>query len=242
MNVTVMQLTARGLLGRRRAALLVILPLLSLGLAGLTRWASHADVHASSVLANSFAMGTLLPLMSLLVSTGVIGAEIDDGSIVYMLAKPLKRRVILFSKLVVALAAVLVFAVLPTMLTVLIAGDEGGRLMVAYGVSAALAAVAYTAIFVTLGVVTRNAVVFGLLYALLWETVLGGYVPGIRAVSVRQWALSVGERMLGTDAGPWAVTSEVGMATGLIMLTLVTVGAVYLGVRKLQTLTLSSVE
>src|SRR5660398_326931 len=86
-------------------------------------------------------------LMCLLVSTGVIGAEIDDGSIVYMLAKPLKRRVILFSKIVVALAAVLVFAVIPTMLTVLIAGDEGGRLMVAYGVSAALAAVAYTAIF-----------------------------------------------------------------------------------------------
>ena len=48
--------------------------------------------------------------------------------------------------------------------------------------------------------------------------------------------------MLGTDAGPWAVTSEVGMTTGLVMLTLVTVGAVYLGVRKLQTLTLNSVE
>ncbi len=242
MNVTVMRLTARALLGRRRALLLVILPVLSLALALLTRWASDASPLASSQLANGFAMGTLLPLMCLLVSTGVIGAEIDDGSIVYMLAKPLKRRVILFSKLVVALAAVLVFAVLPTVASVAIAGDEGGRLTLAYGASAALAAVAYTAIFVTLGVVTRNAVVFGLLYALLWETVLGGYVPGIRAVSVRQWALSVGERMLGADAAGWSFTSEVGLVTGLVMLVVVTVGAVYLGVRKLQTLTLSSVE
>jgi len=242
MNITVMRLTARNLLGRRRAMLLVILPALALGLAGLTRWASSADVHASSVLASNFAMGTLLPLMCLLVSTGVIGAEIDDGSIVYMLAKPLKRRVIVFSKLVVALAAVLVFAVLPTMLTVLIAGDEGGRLSLAYGASAALAGIAYTAIFVTLGIVTRNAVVYGLLYALLWETVLGGYVPGIREVSVRQWALSVGEKMLGSDAVPWALTSDVGLVTGVVMLTVVTAAAVFLGVRKLQTLTLSSVE
>lgn len=242
MNVTVMQLTARGLFGRRRALLLVILPVLLLVLAGLTRWASDAAPDASSLLANGFAMGTLLPLMCLLVSTGVIGTEIDDGSIVYMLAKPLKRRVILFSKLAVALVAVFVFAVLPTMLAVAIAGDEGGRLTVAYGVSAALAAIAYTAIFVTLGIVTRNAVVFGLLYALLWETVLGGYVPGIRAVSVRQWALSVGERMLGSQAEGWAVTSEVGMTTGLILLALITGAAVFLGVRRLQTLTLQSVE
>ncbi len=243
MNVTVMKLTARGLLGRRRALLLVILPLLLLGLAGLTRWASDASPEASSILANNFSMGTLLPLMCLLVATGVIGAEIDDGSIVYMLAKPLKRRVILFSKLAVGFAAVFVFAVLPTMAGVAIAGDEGGELSLAYGLSAILAAIVYTAIFVTLGIVTRNAVVFGLLYALLWETVLGGYVPGIRAVSVRQWALSVGERLLGSrQADEWAFASEVGMTTGLIMLTLTTVGAVYLGVRKLSTLTLNSVE
>ncbi|MDN4481188.1 ABC transporter permease [Demequina muriae] len=242
MNVTVMRLTARGLLGRRRALLLVILPALLLVLAALTRWASDGSPSASSMLANGFAMGTLLPLMCLLVATGVIGAEIDDGSIVYMLAKPLKRRVILFSKLAVGLAAVLLFAVLPIMAAVAIAGDEGGQLTLAFGVSAAFAAVAYTAIFVTLGIVTRNAVVFGLLYALLWETVLGGYVPGIRAVSVRQWALSVGEQMLGSQAAEWSFTSEVGIATGLILLALTTAGAVYLGARKLSTLTLNSVD
>lgn len=242
MNVTVMRLTARGLLGRRRALLLVILPALLLVLAALTRWASDGSPGASSMLANGFAMGTLLPLMCLLVATGVIGAEIDDGSIVYMLAKPLKRRVILFSKLAVGLAAVLLFAVLPIMAAVAIAGDEGGQLTLAFGVSAAFAAVAYTAIFVTLGIVTRNAVVFGLLYALLWETVLGGYVPGIRAVSVRQWALSVGEQMLGSRAAEWSFTSEVGMVTGLILLALTTAGVVYLGARKLSTLSLNSVE
>ena len=124
MNLTVIRLTPRGLLGRRRAILLVILPALLLVLAGLTRWVVGGAPDASASLASQFAMGTLLPLMCLLISTGVIGAEIDDGSIVYMLAKPIKRRMIVFSKMVVAIGAALVFAVLPTMLAV---DDRGGR-------------------------------------------------------------------------------------------------------------------
>lgn len=242
MNLTVIRLTMRGLLGRRRAVLLLILPAVLLGLAGLTRWASGGTPDASAQLAGQFAMGTLLPLMCLLISTGVIGAEIDDGSIVYMLAKPIPRRTIVLSKLAVALGAAFVFAVLPTIVAVEIAGDDGGRLALAFGVSTALAALAYTALFVALSVVTRNAVILGLLYALLWETVLGGYVPGIRAVSVRQWALSVGEKTLGDNATVWGVTSEVGIVTGVIMLIVATVAAVYVAVRKLQTLRLVTAD
>ncbi len=242
MNLTVIRLTMRGLLGRRRAVLLLILPVVLLGLAGLTRWASGGTPDASATLAGQFAMGTLLPLMCLLISTGVIGAEIDDGSIVYLLAKPIPRRTIVLSKLAVALGAAVVFAVLPTIIAVEIAGDEGGRLGLAFGVSTALAAVAYTALFVALSVATRNAVILGLLYALLWETVLGGYVPGIRAVSVRQWALSVGERTLGDHAAAWGVSAEVGVATGVVMLVVTTAAAAFLAVRKLQTLRLVSVD
>lgn len=242
MNVTVIRLTMRGLLGRRRAVLLLILPLVLLGLAGLTRWASGGAPDASANLAGQFAMGTLLPLMCLLISTGVIGAEIDDGSIVYLLAKPIPRRTIVLSKLAVALGAALVFAVLPTVIAVEIAGDQGGRLGLAFGVSSALAAIAYMALFVALSVVTRNAVILGLLYALLWETVLGGYVPGIRAVSVRQWALSIGERLLGGHASTWGVAAEVGMLTGGVMLTITTVAATMLAIGKLKTLRLASVD
>ncbi|NYI40770.1 ABC transporter permease subunit [Demequina lutea] len=242
MNLTVIRLTMRGLLGRRRAILLLILPAILLGLAGLTRWSSGGAPDASATLAGQFAMGTLLPLMCLLISTGVIGAEIDDGSIVYMLAKPIPRRTIVLSKMAVAVGSAFVFAVLPTIIAVEIAGDDGGRLALAFGLSTALAAVAYTALFVALSVATRNAVILGLLYALLWETVLGGYVPGIRAVSVRQWALSVGERTLGSHAAAWGVSAEVGIVTGVVMLIVATVAATFLAVRKLQTLRLVSVD
>ena len=240
MNPVVMQLTLRGLLGRRRALLMLLLPVLLLLLAGLIRWASEADVFATVALTDDFALGTLLPLMCLLIGTGVIGSEIDDGSIVYLLAKPLPRRTILLSKLVVAWGAAFVFAVLPLVAAIEIAGDDGGRLGLAYGVTATLAAVAYTSIFVALSVVTRNAVIIGLLYALLWETVLGGYVPGISNVSVRQWALAAAEAILGDRAYVWSVLSAVGLTAALGLLAATTVASVVLAVRRLETLRLTT--
>jgi ABC-2 type transport system permease protein len=240
MNPVVMHLTVRGLLGRRRAVLLVLLPLLLLLMAGLVRWASGGEPLSTVKLTNEFALGTLLPLMCLLIGTGVIGTEIDDGSIVYLLAKPVPRRTILWSKLIVAWGATLVFAVLPIIAAVEIAGDEGTRLGWAYGVTAALAALAYTAVFVALSVVTRNVVIIGLLYALLWETVLGGYVPGVRNVSVRQWALAAAERILGDQAPAWGVTSDVSLTAALVLLAATTIGAIVLAVRRLQTLPLTT--
>jgi ABC-2 type transport system permease protein len=210
MNLTVIRLTMRGLLGRRRAILLLILPVILLGLAGLTRWSSGGTPDASATLAGQFAMGTLLPLMCLLVSTGVIGAAF-------------------------------VFEVLPTIVVDEIAGDAGGRLSLAFGASTALAAIAHTALFVALSVATHNAVILGLLYALLWETVLGGYVPGIGAVSARQGALSVGEQTLGSHAATCGVSAEVGV-TGAVMLVVATVAATCVAIGKLQPLRLTSAD
>ena len=44
----------------------------------------------------------MVPLIALIAGTGALGPEIDDGSIVYLLAKPLPRREIVFTKLAVA--------------------------------------------------------------------------------------------------------------------------------------------
>ena len=237
-----MNLTRRGLLGRRRGVWLLILPVLLLLLAALIRWASEGDVGATVGLIDNFALGTLLPLTCLLIATSVIGAEIDDGSIVYLLAKPGARLNLLLSKLTVGWVAAVVFAVVPLVAAVEVSGDDAGRLAVAYGVTALLAALTYTALFVALSIVSRSAVIIGLLYALLWETILGGYVPGVRNVSVRQWALAAAEEILGDRATVWGVTSAVSLPAGLVLLTVAVIGAIVVGTLRLQTLRLTAGE
>ena len=47
---------------------------------------------------------------------------------------------------------------------------------------------AYCAIFALLSVMTRHAVVIGLIYLLVWEGLLGGLLDGIRWLSVTRWS------------------------------------------------------
>ena len=239
MNATVVRLTARSLLGRRRALLLALLPAVLLLMSGAARALVGAESQVAVLLLGTFALGTLLPLLGVIAGTGAIAPEIDDGSIVYLLAKPLSRHTIVLSKLAVAVVVVLVLGALPTLLSgLLLVGTRDG-IAVAFSAAAAVAGVAYCALFVLLGVVTRNAVVVGLMYALVWESLVGQLVPGAQALSVQQWSLWVGEQVLGRAAEDLGVASAVG-AIAVPLLLAVTIGCAWPAGHRLRTLRFTS--
>lgn len=239
MNATVARLTAHSLLGRRRALLLLALPAVLLLLSGLARALAGPSEDLAVLLLGGFALGTLLPLLGVIAGTGALAPEIDDGSIVYLLAKPLSRHTIVASKLAVAVGVVLLFGALPTLLSgfVLVGTDAG--LAVGYAVGAAVAGLVYCTLFVLLAVLTRNAVVVGLLYALVWESLVGQLVPGAQALSIQQWSLWVTEQVVGGPAERLGVTSAVGVAAVPLLLT-VAVGCTWYAGRRLQTLRFTS--
>lgn len=229
MNRTVARLTARGLLGRRRAALLLTVPALLLALAALLRLLVGRDEQATTSILGGLALGAAVPLLGLIAGTGAIGPEIDDGSIVYLLAKRLSRGSIVRTKLLVATACTIVLAAVPTLLAGLIMIGTGGDLAVAYGLGALVASAAYSAVFLLLGVATRHAVVVGLLYALLWESLVGNFVPGARTLSIQQWGLSIAE----STASSGAIDADVRLAVAIPLLVLVTIGGAVLATVRL---------
>ncbi|HEY3261780.1 MAG TPA: ABC transporter permease [Pseudonocardiaceae bacterium] len=238
MNTTIAAITLRAMVGRRRAVLLLAMPVILLGLAVALRLTGVAGVGTSRAVLGAFALGTLVPLLGLIIGTGVIGPEIDDGSIVYLLAKPVSRFVIVFTKLVVAVGCVAVFAAVPTLAAGLImAGDRRG-LALGYGVGALVGGAVYCAVFLMLGVLTRHAVVVGLLYALLWESLIGGYVPGARTLSVRQWAVSVTSAV----AEHGAVPADVRLRVAVPLLLVAAVAATWYAGWRLRSLALTSDE
>jgi ABC-2 type transport system permease protein len=239
MNATVARLTARSLLGRRRGLILLALPAVLLLLCGATRWLAGSNDRLSVVLLGGFALGTVVPLLALIAGTGAIGPEIDDGSIVYLLSKPLSRRSIVQTKLAVASATVVVTAAVPTLLAGLLLSGTRDGLAVGYAVGATIAGVTYCALFLLLAVLTRNAVVIGLLYAVVWESVIGGYVPGAQALSVRQWSLALTQKIVGGPSADLGVTSAVGLGTAVVLLLLLLVGSTWYAGRRLRTLRLT---
>jgi ABC-2 type transport system permease protein len=247
MNSTVAALTSRSLLGRKRPLVLLLLPVALLALCTLARVLSNLDrdverdLNATLApdLLTAFGIAILMPLLSLIAGTGAIAPEIDEGSIVYLLAKPLNRYSIVVTKLAVAIAVVIAFGVLPVAIAGVVLTGEVGTVTVAFTVGALAAGVAYAAVFLLLAVVTRNAVVVGLIYALIWESLVGGLVPGAQTLSVQQWSMAVVERVLGDDAERLRVFAAVDFTTGLVLLTVVTVAATAYAGRRLQSLRLS---
>lgn len=238
MNPTIAYITFRGMLGRRRALLLFALPavllLLSIGL----RLAGVNDLDTTAALLTQFGLGALLPLLALLAGTGVISPEIDDGQIMYVLTKPISRPVVTTTKLLVAIALMIVFAVVPTLVAGLILAGTTAQLTVAFAIGLFVGALAYCAVFVALAVASRNAVTIGLIYALVWESLLGNFAPGARSLSIQQWALSVTDAMTSATS----VTSEVGLGTAVVLLVCVTVAGAVLAALRLRTLTVASAD
>jgi ABC-2 type transport system permease protein len=247
MNATVASLTGRSLLGRRRTLVLLLLPLALLALCTLARVLAGLDAgmqrslegSLASDLLSSFGIAILMPLLGLIAGTGSIGPEIDEGSIVYLLAKPLNRYSIVVTKLLVAIGVVVAFGVVPIALAGVLLTGEVGALTAAFAIGALAAGIAYSAVFLVLAVVTRNAVVIGLIYALIWETLVGSVVPGAQTLSIQQWSLAVVQEVLGDEAARVGLEPAVGFSTGLVLLLVVSVGATVYAGRRLQTLRLS---
>ncbi|TVL92329.1 ABC transporter permease subunit [Streptomyces sp. SAJ15] len=235
---TVARLTYRALLGRRRALILAALPALLLLISVAVRVLSGADDATADGVLGGFALATMVPLIGVIAGTGAIGPEIDDGSVVYLLAKPVKRPTIIFTKLVVAIGVSVTFSALPTLVAGFVLNGNSQGLAVAYAAAAAVASVAYSAIFLLLGTVTRHAVVAGLVYALVWESVFGNLVAGARTLSVQQWSLAVAQKIAEHDT----ITSDVGLPLAVVLLVGVTVTATWYAGRKLRALTLSGEE
>ncbi|MFD4114630.1 ABC transporter permease subunit [Streptomyces niveus] len=235
---TVARLTYRALLGRRRAAVLLILPVLLIFIAVAVRAFSGVDDQTTSDVLGGFALATMIPLIGVIAGTGAIGPEIDDGSIVYLLAKPLPRPTIIFTKLIVAIAVTMVFSAVPTFIAGYILNGNGQQIAVSYTIAALVASIAYSALFLLLGTVSRHAVVIGLVYALVWETLFGSLVAGARTLSVQQWSLAVAEK----TAGNGLIASDVGLPLAVVLLVGVTVVATWYAGQKLRTLTLAGEE
>jgi ABC-2 type transport system permease protein len=227
-NLTVFRLTTRGLFGRRRFLLLLPLPALVVGLALLAdSLGATADEWGQPVLVG-LGFTVVLPVLALIVGASVLGSEIDDGTVVHTLAKPLPRREIVLSKLAVAVVVTIASAGAGIVFAGMLAGP--GQLVLGLLAGVAVGAVAYGAVFVALSLLTRRPVLVGLVYILVWEGLLGSLVEGTRVLSIQQYAVTVADRV--ADTGLF--TSSVSLPVSLSMAAVVTVGATLLAVDRLR--------
>jgi ABC-2 type transport system permease protein len=229
--------TTRAILGRRRTILVLLFLLVPILLSLLARAMPGAEAREEVAigLLDTLVVSVVLPLVALLIGTAVLGAEVDDGTIVFLLVNPVPRWEIVAAKLLVAEVVTLVLLVPVTALSgaILVAGLPAVDPAIAMGftVGVAVGAAVYVAIFFAMSVVTSRALVLGLGYVLIWEGFLASLFAGTRNLSVRQYVLSIAEAISGVD-----VTDGQGIdpVVAVVMSVVVFVVAIAISIRRLR--------
>jgi ABC-2 type transport system permease protein len=228
LNPTVAVITLRATLGRRRALLFAIAPVILIVLTLVLRAGRPPGALWPERVLGDFGFSVLLPLTALVIGTSVLGAEIDDGSIIHLLATPVRRRDVIATKFVVASVLTMLFTAVPELIAGLIA-PSGAKLALALFAGALVGSVIYSAVFVMISTVTARAIAVGLLYVLIWEALLANFVGGARILSVGHYALGVANAI----APDQALNAGLSLTTSLVMAIVVAVGALVLATRRL---------
>lgn len=228
MNPTIARITARALLGRKRFLILLILPMILIALTALLTAADVEKAEWVEPVLKGLGFNVVVPLIALIVGTGVLGSEIDDGTLAHILAKPLARRDIVLTKLVVAILTTLAVVVPAMFLAGTVA--NGVRLGTALAAGAAVSATTYCAIFVAVSLLSSRPTLVGLAYILLWEGMLTGFITGTAVLSVTQYGVAVADTLADDDL----ITGRLNVAVAAILAAAAVVGATLLAIDRLK--------
>jgi ABC-2 type transport system permease protein len=229
-NGIVASITLRGVFGRKRALIFAIPPLILVLVTLLLKGVRPPGAAWPAHILGDFGFSVILPLTALIIGTSVLGAEIDDGSIVHLLATPVRRSSVLLTKFAVGAVLTMAFVAIPELVAGLIATGGATKLAVGLFVGALVGSVIYNAVFVMLSVLTTRAIAVGLLYVLIWEVVLGNFVSGARLLSVEQYSLGVANSIAhNTD-----LNAGLTLSTALVMGIIVTIAALAFATRRLS--------
>ncbi len=229
LNPVVLRITLRATIGRKRALVFMLTPIVLLAITVVLRLVAKSPVWPAEFLGD-FGFTVVLPLTALIIGTSALGAEIDDGSIIHLLATPVTRLSVVISKFVAAVMLTILFGAIPEFLAAAIAKGFADKLTIGLGVGALVASIAYNAIFVMLSVLTTRAIAVGLLYLLIWEGLLGNLVGGVRVLSVGQYSVSVANAIVHSSA----LNAHLTLQTAIIMATVVTAVTLAVAVRRLS--------
>lgn len=231
-------LTLGQLLRQRRALLLLLLAAIPVGVTLLYRFTSGDDEsELPEFVANAmdhFIVSLGLPLTALIIGTGALGQEIEDGTVLYLLSKPIARRKVIVAKVIAAWLVTAAFVAISVAGTgaPLFGNADHDMLVPAFIAATAVGSLAYTALFVSLSIRFGHALVIGLAYVFVWEAGASQFIEGVRFLSLRAYTQGIADAL--TNAPPDVFEARLDTSPAVILTGIVVVVAVWYAMRCLR--------
>ena len=232
---SVFWLTIRQLSGWRRLAIMAVLAALPVIFTLLLLAESRADSvrgFETMVLGGMLA-GSIIPLVVLAIAAAAFGNEVEDRTLANLTISPVPRWQIALPKLLGTIAVAGPFIAASALTTAHLAFLRDAAATTAVTVGALAGVAMYAGVFVYLGLLSPQAIGIGLLYIVLWEGLLSGFVAGVRLLSIRFYSIAL---MQGLDERRFAGLNVPSLTVAGVMTGIVIAGSTLLAVRRLRSM------
>jgi len=226
-------LTLRQLSGRWRLVIMTVLASMPVIIAVLMLRSDNAPTvrEFETAILSAMLAGSIAPLVVLAIAAAAFSNEVEDRTLANLTLAPIPRWKIAVPKLLAAITIALPFITLSALLTSHVAFLGDTTATIAVTVSAIVGVALYASAFVWLGLVTTQAIGVGLLYIVVWEGFLSGFVSGVRLLSIRHYAIAL---MHGLDERRFAGGNHLSLFVIVIISVVVFSGFLVLAIRRLR--------
>ena len=169
-----------------------------------------------------------MPIVALVFAAASLGDLREDRTLVYLWLRPIGRAPVVIGAWLGSIIISLPFT-LPALVLSGVLLDAGSDVIVAAAVATAVGVVAYTAVFVLLGLRVRNAVIWGVGYVLRWEGLIAQFGTATARVAIRGYTRSILASITDVDLD----LGELSLASGIAGALIITVIALVLAVVRL---------
>ncbi|MCI4365110.1 MAG: ABC transporter permease [Thermoplasmata archaeon] len=177
-------------------------------------------ISAFGAIVATLVLSVEVPLITLIIGVGLFRTEIEEDTLPFLTLRTVARPIIVLGKYLGGWAAALTF-LLPSLglsLALMLAGADGVAVPAGYlsavGALVFLGSVAYLAVYLLIGLVTRTAIVVGLVYAFLWEFILPLFPGHLPQITVYYYLRTVAALL--TSAAPFGgYSSSAGLGVAV---------------------------
>ena len=226
-------LTLRQLTGRWRLAIMALLAALPVIIAAIMlqqKDAPSVREFETGVL-GAMLSGSIAPLIVLAIAAAAFANETEDRTLANLTLSPLSRWRIVLPKLLGSITIAAPFIAVSAFATSYIAFLGDPQATIAVTLASVIGVALYASAFVWLGLVSTQAIGIGLLYIVLWEGFLSGFVSGVRLLSIRYYAIGLMHAM---DERRFAFANHLPLAGAIGVAIVVFGGFLWLSVRRLR--------
>ncbi len=192
MIVALYSLFRRNLTTRARLISFGLAALAILAVAWVVGQGDHNDplIDVGSNFVAEVVLSLYLPIAALVFGASAFGDLIEDRTLVYIWLRPIRRIVIVLAALLAAVTVVAPIAWF-TGIGSAIMIDTSSELILATTCAVVVGSLAYGALFLLLGYVSKRPLLWGLVYLILWEGFIARASKGLNGTSISGYLHSI---------------------------------------------------